>query len=229
MRSFLNAILPLAFFCSCLPAAQRAVAAGERRTDNTAFYQVPMVCPAARDIGCGPLAKPVLLDLEKAPAVEEAWLDQKGQVLAVVWMSCSAPTDRTETLTAISTAHAISMTELSGSARQTALQSFRANEGWHRGAEVDRLSTEEARVIADRLLQRVVAETPTARTKVESIRPLLTDRTRQLLIETDLSDVARGEYREKLLAEVGQHLNAQELAALRAAIGRGFRPIGDEQ
>ncbi|MGH8251932.1 MAG: hypothetical protein ACREVI_14775 [Steroidobacteraceae bacterium] len=228
MRLFSNIIFPMALACSCLPVVEAAVAASERGTDTTAFYEVPMMCPAARGVGCGSVAKPVLLALEKASAVEEAWLDHKGQVLAVIWMSCSAAGDRAATLAAITEEHGVSMGELSGPARQTALQSFLASKGWHRGAEVDRLSEEEAHVVADRFLVRLITTVPTARSKVESLRPIVTDATRHLLVETDLSDVSRSEYREKLLAAARQHLNERELSALRDAIALGLRPVGDE-
>ncbi len=230
MRLFSNLMFPITLMCSCLPVTEHAIAAPEGANDGIAFYQVPMMCPAARDLGCGSLAKPVLLDLEKAPAVEEAWLDHTGQTLAVIWMGCSAAPDRTATLAAISEAHGVSMgEELNGPARQAALQSFRTGDGWLRGAEVDRLSEQEADVVANRMLARLVRTIPAAKTKVESLKPMLTEAIRHLLVETDLSDHARSEYQEKVLAAAGQHLNDHEASALRDAIGLGLRPVGDEQ
>ena len=49
------------------------------------FYETPLVCGAAPEIGCGSRAKPALLELEKNPAVKEAWLNRPGTVIAVVW------------------------------------------------------------------------------------------------------------------------------------------------
>ena len=40
------------------------------------FYKTPLVCNAAPQIGCGSRAKPTLLELEKNPAVKEAWLNR---------------------------------------------------------------------------------------------------------------------------------------------------------
>src|SRR5216684_8278128 len=49
------------------------------------FYEVPLACPAARGLGCGSAAKPVLQALEKKSSIQEAWLDHPGTTLAIVW------------------------------------------------------------------------------------------------------------------------------------------------
>src|SRR5437667_10202046 len=52
---------------------------------SVTFYRTPLVCNAAPDIGCGSRSKPALLELEKNPAVKEAWLNRAGTVIAIVW------------------------------------------------------------------------------------------------------------------------------------------------
>src|SRR6266849_4002430 len=59
------------------------------------LYEVPLVCPAAPEIGCGSRSKPVLLALEQQPAVAEAWLNRAGTVMAVVWKAEAKRKDRT--------------------------------------------------------------------------------------------------------------------------------------
>ena len=49
------------------------------------FYDVPLVCGAAPAIGCGSRAKPLLIDLEQQTAIEEAWLNRAGTIVAIVW------------------------------------------------------------------------------------------------------------------------------------------------
>ena len=68
------------------------IVAGFIMKDNTkaknpviTFYKTPLVCNAAPEIGCGSRAKPALLELEKNPAVKEAWLNRPGTVVAIVW------------------------------------------------------------------------------------------------------------------------------------------------
>src|SRR5882757_5491218 len=52
---------------------------------QVSFYSVPLACPAARGLGCGSAAKPVLRALDKKNTVQEAWLDHAGTTLAIVW------------------------------------------------------------------------------------------------------------------------------------------------
>src|SRR6202007_1479767 len=53
--------------------------------ETVTFYDVPLVCNAAPEIGCGSRAKPLLLDLEHQSAIKEAWLNRSGTILAIVW------------------------------------------------------------------------------------------------------------------------------------------------
>src|SRR5688572_33421877 len=57
----------------------------ETKTSSITFYETPLVCNAAPEIGCGSRAKPALLELEKNPAVAEAWLNRPGTVIAIAW------------------------------------------------------------------------------------------------------------------------------------------------
>lgn len=55
-----------------------------RAPDRIDFYQVSLRCRAAPGLGCGSRAKPLLLELERNPAVAEAWLNRAGTLVAVV-------------------------------------------------------------------------------------------------------------------------------------------------
>jgi hypothetical protein len=113
-------------------------------SDNVAIYKVPLMCHAAPGIGCGSLSKPILLDLESRPIVKEAWLDRQGKTLAIVWKPGTGAAARAMVVIAVRTAHKLSAEELTGARRDAALESFHSGGGWHRGADVDRLSEEEA-------------------------------------------------------------------------------------
>lgn len=52
-------------------------------TGMVSFYQAPLVCPAAPEIGCGSASKPLLLELERSNVVSEAWLNRAGTIMAV--------------------------------------------------------------------------------------------------------------------------------------------------
>ena len=65
----------VAVLTSALLSALLAIAAENAETvpaDRISIFKVPLVCPAAPQIGCGSASKPILLDLEKQPGVLEA-------------------------------------------------------------------------------------------------------------------------------------------------------------
>src|SRR5262249_21322672 len=87
----------IAVFVSALLYAPLAIATGNAATvtaDRISVFKVPLVCPAAPQIGCGSTSKPILLDLEKQPGVLEAWLNRAGTRIAIVWKSESDPETR---------------------------------------------------------------------------------------------------------------------------------------
>jgi len=108
------------------------------------FYDVPLVCGAAPAIGCGSRAKPLLMELEQRTAIKEAWLNRAGTIVAIVW---SGPARTEEVAKPVFERHEIPYTERRDDKQTTG--SFRSEGRWLRGAEVDRLSLEEARVIAE--------------------------------------------------------------------------------
>ncbi len=233
MRNFMTAAVLAAtasFACPCLDAAMHAAVAPSDQVaqsgQDTTFYRVPLMCHAARGLGCGSRAKPVLLDLQKKPNVQEVWLNHTGEILAVVWKPGSHAADRQSVVTAVADAHGVSMDELDPTAREAELTGFRAGTGWHRGTEVDQLSAQEARVIAARLLRRVSSTTPGVQRKMATIQPALTEAIRRQLVGTGAS---AQQCRDALLASARPHLDKSELAALKDALGRGFQPVGDEQ
>jgi hypothetical protein len=110
------------------------------------FYETPLVCNAAPEIGCGSRSKPVLLELEKNSAVKEAWLNRPGTVIAVVWKDKS----QTETIAKpIFEKNSVGFTELTSIEGATYRKTFRKANLWYRGAAVDELSKEEATTIAE--------------------------------------------------------------------------------
>jgi len=106
------------------------------------FYDVPLVCGAAPAIGCGSRAKPLLIDLERQSAIKEAWLNRAGTIVAIVW---SGPAHTAEVAKPIFEKHEVQHEER----HDDRPASFRKEGSWYRGAEVDRLSLEEAREIAE--------------------------------------------------------------------------------
>jgi hypothetical protein len=222
------AVLTAVFACPCLYDGIGVSAAQSGRginPDDASFYRVPLMCSAVRGLGCGTRAKPVLLDLQRKSVVREAWLNDAGDVLAVVWTGGSSGDDRESAAKVTAAAHDVSMDLLAGAARDAAAVSFGSGAGWHRGTDVDRLSEREAQVISDRLLRRVSTAAPSARTRISTVAPVLTEAIRGFLVN-GCSSLER--CRDALLAEAGKYFSAPELDALRTAIQRGLEPVGDE-
>src|SRR3979490_2902082 len=59
-------------------------APGTAHKELVVFYEVPVVCGEASDIGCGSRSKPVLIELKSLDKVKEAWLNRAGTMIAVV-------------------------------------------------------------------------------------------------------------------------------------------------
>ena len=135
-------------------AEQAAPAAEKIPTERISFYEVPLVCPAAPQIGCGSASKPLLLELEHNPAVAEAWLNRAGTSMAIVWKDLSKAKERARVVNAVMEPRGMTAKELVGKGRRRALSDFDSRKNWYRGADVDRLSEEEAGVIANRWIGR---------------------------------------------------------------------------
>ncbi len=120
-------------------------------TSNTAisFYKAPLVCQAAPSIGCGSKAKFLLADLEKNNnAVKGAWLNKTGTVVAVKWNSNVDENKKDEIIKTVSSTHDIELTPSAQTQTANYEKSFLKNGEWFKGDEVDKLSKEEAAIIA---------------------------------------------------------------------------------
>jgi hypothetical protein len=234
MRSLSYTVLATsALICLCSSIGAKAMLNDGQvaKSDNVTFYKVPLMCHAAPGLGCGSRSKPVLLDLESRPTVKEAWLDRQGDTLAIVWKEATGAAARAMVVIAVRQAHKLSADELTGGARDTALESFHSGGGWHRGADVDRLSEEEAGIIADRLVLRVMAKVPTMSPKAELLRPIMADIIRECLVGSPdpLSARCRDTFATDLITVVGDHLSGVEIDALLEAAKAGFQPIAGER
>src|SRR6516162_9320562 len=65
--------------------ARNPIMSKSASNEVTIFYDVHLACDAAPAIGCGSRAKPLLMDLERQAAIEEAWLNRAGTIVAIVW------------------------------------------------------------------------------------------------------------------------------------------------
>lgn len=174
------------------------------------FYQVPLVCPAAPQIGCGSASKPVLLGLEDNPAVSEAWLNRAGTIMAVVWSESSTARQRSAILKSILEERQLTARELRGAARAQALTEFQSGSGWYRGADVDRLSEEEAGVIAARWVGRIREKIAIADKTAQAIQEGFKSALKRKLT----GQSTRSETRQVMLRVCQEHLEDKDFAVL---------------
>src|SRR5882724_5914690 len=89
--------------------------------EEISLFKVPLVCPAAPQIGCGSAAKPILLELERDSSVSEAWLNRAGTMIAVVWKSESKAKARRSVVAKLKEREA---TEIKGTPRDEVMTEF---------------------------------------------------------------------------------------------------------
>src|SRR5437868_13769074 len=119
MKTHLTAVLAGGLLY--VPFASGAENATALTADRVSVFKVPLVCPAAPQIGCGSASKPILLDLEKQPGVLEAWLNRAGTIIAIVWTSETNAETRRDLAAGLKEDRAI---ELQGHSREKAVQDF---------------------------------------------------------------------------------------------------------
>ena len=183
--------------------------------ETITFYDVPLVCRSAPSIGCGSRAKPLLTDLERQSAIKEAWLNRTGTIVAIVWRG---PARTDEVIRPVFERHEVQYTERP--ADKQIGESFRIEGSWFRGAEVDRLSLEEAREIAETMVapatkDRLVSVEEAAQIKsdIEAYfrKELVKFRTKQELLRDTQS-----KFPDAILNIYVRHVGTERTAALQA-------------
>jgi hypothetical protein len=201
-------------------------------TDRISLFEVPLRCEAAPEIGCGTRSKPILLQLEQEPAIEEAWLNGAGTVLAVVWAENSRSESGTKIVQTVLERNGITSLELDGEARDKEAKSFISGDTWYHGAEVDNLSKQEARIIAARLIRRVQAKVALSEGQTKALETgWATVVARCFIGSPDNSTSSREEkLNEQLLRVARENLGENEIGASQEAIAKGLLPVvGDKE
>lgn len=113
------------------------------------FYEVPLVCGAAPEIGCGSRIKPLFIDTEKEKQIKESWSNREGTVIAIVWNETDENA-RENLIQPLFKKHTIDAKLITESDKVTGLTaSLKGKDQWYKGTDVDKLSLEEAGVIAE--------------------------------------------------------------------------------
>ena|SRR5215469_15825679 len=202
------------------PLASAAENKSAATPGRISVFKAPLVCPAAPQIGCGSASKPILLDLERQPGVLEAWLNRAGTRIAVVWKTDANAGTRSKVAADLKEDRVI---ELDGKPREEAVTDFLSGKGWYHGADVDRLSEEEAGIISARLVHRVEAKTTLAKKKAERLQEVLAAALRKCFTEPGSQE------RLPVRQLTGDFLDEKQIVILEQAINQGVRPLPNEQ
>jgi adenylylsulfate kinase-like enzyme len=193
------------------------------------LFQVPLKCEAVPQIGCGSMSKPILLELEREPAIREAWLNRTGTVLAIVGSDASDHESISKAVESVLEKNGVTVNELAGDAYATGLKSFIAGTDWYRGAEVDALSKIEARAIAQRIVHRVQATVTLVPDKAEALQAGIASAFAHRFID---SPNDTGSKRAQLIQDISTlaraNLNLKEITALEAAFAKGVKPLPED-
>lgn len=194
------------------------------------FFEVPLVCAAAPRLGCGTLAKPILTEIEREGSVREAWLNRKGTVLAVVWAGGSENRAGTERVMSILRNRGLNASKLEGSDLHQAIATLGPGHDWHRAMELDRLSEEEAGVIAARLVRRLGEKVTLTRDQANRLTEAMSEACARIL--TDAAATTLSERLDQISSATrvaGRDLlDHSGLAALEEVVALGHRPLPGE-
>jgi hypothetical protein len=122
-------------------------------------------------------------------------------------------------------------TDMEGTSRDEAVRDFLSGKGWYHGADVDRLSEEEASIIAARLVRFVKAKTNVAPDKAEALQRALDDALRKDLT----GENARLHQKPRRLEDVARdYLDQDQMKIFKEAINdevaieNGEKPVPKE-
>ncbi len=191
--------------------------------DRVTLFQVPLTCSAVKGLGCGGRARPFMSQLEKHADIAGAWLNHQGSVLAVVWKKPREEKQAARVIGPIFAARDIEVTPLQEPALTEAVHDLETCTGrWYRGEEVDRLSEQEARVMAERIVRRVEARVALSPEQSVSLRADVNRACAEMLLK-------RGPRDTSTFVEVAaRYLDPRQIAALEAALGEGFGALPGE-
>jgi len=159
-------------------------------------------------------------------------LNTEGTKLAVVGPENSARESLAEAVKSVLEPRNVQYKQIEGENREKTIKEFQSRKGgWYRGAEVDELSKREADIIAARLVRRVQAKVTLPEEKAKALEAAFAAVfKRRFTRAPDQPDQAPlAQRNSELLKAAREHLDEQEMAALKEALRAGYRPQTGEQ
>lgn len=197
---------------------------------RVSVFEVRLRCEAAPEIGCGLRAKPLLQDLERLPGVSQAWLNRAGDRIAIVRMS-RTPEVGDESVVDVSRKHRVELRVLDADKRTMAVDDLAKSSSWYRAAAVDQLSSEEAAVIATRLVKRLSAKIKLSVLQERRLIRAVEAACANELIRNPAQSAATRKRRiaSAVVKVAKERLEGAAFAAFAEAAKRGHRPLPGER
>jgi hypothetical protein len=192
--------------------------------DQVSLFRVPLPCGFAPKIGCGSLARPLLVALGRTPGIAEAWLNQAGTLLAVVGSKTFTGERCAKVVKAVLQTEEISSEELRGQARSAAPEDFLAGADWVRGTDVDQLSSREAGVIALRLVKRLQAKAAVSEEVACSLIAAITAYFKGRFLRDRILPEQVDHSGKELIKIATAYLDERAIRAFANALEKGYRP-----
>jgi hypothetical protein len=181
----LFAIIAIAI-CSCSDGK----AGSSSSKESITYYEVPLVCGAAPEIGCGSRLKPLFIDTEKEKSIKESWSNRQGTVIAIIWSE--QPNEKT--IQTLFNKHQIEAKLITDSTHENELTvSLKGKDKWYKGMDVDQLSIEEAGVIATSLTKFAKDATLITEQEASAIHKDIEDYFKKELVIVRTYDELKGE------------------------------------
>jgi hypothetical protein len=202
------------------------------RDESTSVFRVPLACEAVPQIGCGVRAKPVLQALERDPAVHQVRLHHEGRLLVVAWAGKDADAAARRRVLSTLRSRGLKVVALRGAARANALSDLAANSStWFRSAGVDRLTKQEARVIAARMLTRLRARAWLANSAAKSLEKTIAAACEHELIlrPTQSAPARKQRIARAILHAARRRVDDAAFNALALAVRLGHWPLPAER
>ncbi|MBI4657559.1 MAG: hypothetical protein HY735_01710 [Verrucomicrobia bacterium] len=117
--------------------------------------------------------------------------------------------------------------ELKGKERRAAQREFLSGSDWYRASDVNKLSEQEAGILAARLVRRIQAKVSVSEAKAETLRAEITDVFKQRFTGSQNNDEPNVETR--LLNVLRRHLDEKDVAVLKETLPPNLRPLPGEK
>ena len=185
---------------------------------GTEFYAVNLVCPAAKEIGCGGRASTVIAVLKKNfSSPEKIWLNKSGTQIAIRWKDDTLPKNKSEIFNWLKT-------NCNVIAKSVGNKLDSSTQSWYDQESLKDLSAIEAEVITNRLVLRLLKQISLS-TDVE--KRLRTDLEPIILKRLLVKGLNRETTRQQIMAKL-DYLGEKEKQALIVALNKGYRAIAGE-